>query len=228
MVTGEPIPRSPKWKIIIKLRHTYRQGGKVKGKSSRIMAISYWDFINQWIEEQPEGHTNDGFYIPEEKFDSALIKLSEAIGIEGNPKVLEQQLKEKLRPWQTKAIEQYKNSEEYGHAQRYVEAWKECVRLRRESHFKEQEEQKRQEEKEKHQREAEEEFARERARQHNERMGQGGGSLNFSENEDQMFKRVWKAGYRALSIRFHPDKGGDGEQMKMLNGLKDKLGSLVK
>lgn len=192
------------------------------------MTISYWDFINQWIEGQSGGYTDNGFYIPEEKVDSALLNLSEAIGIKGNPKVLQQQLEEKLRPWQAKAIEQYKNSEEYGHVQKYVEAWKECVRLRQESFFKKQEEQKRQEEKEKCQREAEEEFARERSRQYNERMGQGGRSLNFSENEDQMFKRVWKAGYRALSIQFHPDKGGDGEQMKMLNGLKDKLGSMVK
>jgi hypothetical protein len=59
-------------------------------------------------------------------------------------------------------------------------------------------------------------------------MSQDNGSLGLSENEGQMFKRVWKYGYRALSIQLHPDKGGDAEQMKMLNSLKDKLGSIVK
>ncbi len=58
-LTGERIPRQPQWKLIVKLRHTYRLDGKVKGKSSRIMTISYWDFIDQWIEEQSEEFRED-------------------------------------------------------------------------------------------------------------------------------------------------------------------------
>ena len=216
-LTGEKIPRSPEWKLIIKLKHSYRQDGKVKGKSSRIITISYWDFIDQWIEEQSDDSANYDFYVPEERLDSALEKLK---GVDGNSDILMQQLKDKLRPWQDKAMDQYKNSKEYGHAQRYIDAWKECVRLRQDAYLKECEERERQ-------RKAEQESYREQARHHNERMGQGGGSLDFSDTEEQMFKEVWKTGYRALSIKFHPDKGGDEEQMKMLNGLKDKLGLLV-
>ncbi len=90
------------------------------------------------------------------------------------------------------------------------------------------EERKREREKQKRQREAEEEAARERARWYNANMGNNSESLDLSDDEAHIFKEVWKSGYRVLSIKWHPDKGGDGEQMVMLNGLKDKLGSMVK
>ena len=77
------------------------------------------------------------------------------------------------------------------------------------------------------QKEAEQEFYREQARRSNERQTQGG-SLSFSEGESQIFRQLWKIGYRTLSMQFHPDKGGNIEQMKMLNGIKDKFGSMLK
>ena len=83
-----------------------------------------------------------------------------------------------------------------------ADLWNECIHIRRDGFAREQKE-----------RTDQEEQAR------NERMGLNGGSVNFSQDEGQMFKRVWKIGYRALSIQFHPDKGGDVEQMKMLNSL---------
>ncbi len=37
-------------------------------------------------------------------------------------------------------------------------------------------------------------------------------------------RELLKEGYRALAIKYHPDKGGDPEKMKELNALKVRLG----
>lgn len=45
-------------------------------------------------------------------------------------------------------------------------------------------------------------------------------SGNYNENKDK-FKKI----YKALAIKFHPDKNkGDDEMMKFVNSLKDEWG----
>ena len=218
-VTGEKIPRLPEWKLLVKLRHTFREDGKVKGKSVPIVTISYWDFIDQWIESLDYDDPDYEHYVPEETIDTALIRMAQA-GIKANPEAITQQLREKIKPWQLKALEQYKRSVEYTYINRHKEVWAECVRLRQEAFTKNWEKRERK-------KKAEESSYREQARRSNQSFGQKNELLNLTTEEILLFKEVWKSGYRALSIKFHPDKGGDIDKMSALNGLKDKLHLLI-
>ncbi|HCT65762.1 MAG TPA: molecular chaperone DnaJ, partial [Lachnospiraceae bacterium] len=45
----------------------------------------------------------------------------------------------------------------------------------------------------------------------------------------ELAKELFKAGYRQLSKKYHPDTGGtDGQISKELNNLKEQLDQLVK
>ncbi len=98
MVTGSKIMRSPEWKLVIKLRHTFRENGKVKGKSVQAMTISYWEFVRQWIDTQIHGHEDDDFYFSDEKLFSAFDKLSGYFDTDKDFETLTKELTEKLRP----------------------------------------------------------------------------------------------------------------------------------
>ncbi len=216
-LTGEKIPRDPKWKLVVKLRHTYRQDGKVKGKSVKIITVSFWDFIESWLDYRIQDYESYEFYVPEKRVYSAFDNLVEATGAQGDAEFILMELAEKLKPWQETALAEYKQCEEFTYAQGHIDGWKEVIRLRMEAHMKDWEERERK-------RKADEEFRKDHSRYRKESFGQGVGSLSLSDDEQRIFKRIWKIGYRTMSMELHPDKGGDPEQMKILNGLKDKLG----
>ena len=44
----------------------------------------------------------------------------------------------------------------------------------------------------------------------------------------ELAKELFKAGYRQLSKKYHPDSGGNDKQCKELNNLKEQLDQLVK
>lgn len=48
-------------------------------------------------------------------------------------------------------------------------------------------------------------------------------SFNINTSDDMM-KELLKAGYKSLSKKYHPDRGGDADKMVQLNNLKDKYG----
>lgn len=54
-------------------------------------------------------------------------------------------------------------------------------------------------------------------------LGVSGGSFNSDETE--MVRSIISAGFKQMSKKLHPDLGGDEDQMKLLNVVKEKLDS---
>jgi hypothetical protein len=214
-VEGEKIPRQPQWKLTVKLRHTWRDEGRVKGKSMQVAVISYWDFIDHYIDDLIDGY--EAFSLKDahlENLYNACQRMKET-GFKVDHEALEQQFKDKIAPWYDKALEQYKQSEEYGFVHECAGLWEECILIRRD-HFarkqKKREDQTRQEQ--------------EQWEQRSSQSRQSNPGLTGAEQE--MFKEFVKVGFRSMSKLHHPDKqGGDDEQMKVLNNLKEKLDLLV-
>lgn len=47
--------------------------------------------------------------------------------------------------------------------------------------------------------------------------------FNLTQEEDELFQEVLKAGFIKLAKKYHPDVNGDNEKMKLLNALKEKF-----
>ena len=81
----EKVQRLPEWKLDIRLRHNYRNGdGKVKAVSVHIGTISYWDFVDDYIDEQFGGSqtfSNIYLLITGEPLGEAYDKLSKKKGL---------------------------------------------------------------------------------------------------------------------------------------------------
>lgn len=48
-------------------------------------------------------------------------------------------------------------------------------------------------------------------------------SFNLTQEEDELFQEVLKAGFTKLAKKYHPDVNGDNEKMQLLNSLKEKF-----
>jgi len=74
---------------------------------------------------------------------------------------------------------------------------------------------------------AEEENDRQwRKASHQQPNGNGGplgGKVQFTADEQESLKEMLTAGFRALAMKYHPDKGGETKDMTRINLLAEKL-----
>lgn len=95
---------------------------------------------------------------------------------------------------------------------------------------------KRQEERERQRKEQEEYERRSREEAYkrffgggySEQQNVGVSNSNFSQEELELVRGVISAGYKKMATKYHPDRGGNEEMMKLLNGIKDKLLAVYK
>lgn len=235
--TGEEFDRPIKKGYKIMLHHSYRQDGKIKKLSLCAARIKYSDVL-------------DGYYPELWKLEEKLI--DKGFPYESLEQV-EAMLYEKIDEIWNKIEEEVKTTEEYQWIQKRNKIIKE--HRQRESEFNkkyggdyykyfydvfgvlrkpiELEQFKRDEEEKKRQQEQYTRNSWEQAQNHYKNyggfngyqsLGVSGGSFNSEEAE--MIRSIISAGFKQMSKKLHPDLGGDEDQMKLLNAVKEKLDSL--
>lgn len=55
----------------------------------------------------------------------------------------------------------------------------------------------------------------------------GIGSVNVDDTTKEYIKKIIKEGYRRMSHKVHPDRGGSTEEMQLLNKAKESLDKLI-
>ena len=56
----------------------------------------------------------------------------------------------------------------------------------------------------------------------------GMSSINFDDTTKEYIKKIIKEGYRRMSHKVHPDRGGSTEEMQLLNKAKESLDKLIR
>lgn len=211
---GEPIEREYWFYLVVKLCESKRVKGKPKRKTIFTANLPYWHIIN------------DVFWIP--NGDDYLSRIDCNLNnIElGNdtPESLIELLECKLKPFIDGYREHYKSGIEYQHLQENIDLHKKHIDL----YFEEQAKEKKKESQA-------EVRARMEERRKQREYGAGwnnsssdnySGALNvnmFKQPASNMEKEIVKAGYRALSKKYHPDSMGDNKKFIELSEAKDSL-----
>ena len=205
-VGGEKIIRTEMQpSYVIKIGESYRHDGKVKSRQKHIHTFDEWAVIDEVLRCQEHGSEySPGLYVDGYDLDNDVKKIFP----DADLNAVWDLIQGKLIPLEDRILTEFKKTEEY-------RWWKETKKLKIEL-------------------KAEKAQAKEKKRQYEERsrqqqqryyqqaftdMGVSSAVISLSQEE----ARVIDSCYRAMAVQLHPDKGGDPEDMKILNGLKEKI-----
>ena len=218
-------PLKPKYKVMV--AHSYREGGKVKKLSVSLGQFSYYDLL-------------DG-----ERFE--CWKVEDKLKEKGIPygDDVESMVYEKVRAVEEKILKELKMTEEYQTYKKlniieknYYDArfkFRDCygedlydcfydvfgnIREFKSLQEYKKEFKKRKEEQEAYERRSREEYFE---RWFNSHTSTSDSPSNFSDEETEVIREIISAGFKKMATKYHPDRGGTDEQMKMLNHIHDKL-----
>jgi hypothetical protein len=206
---GEKIIRTElKPSYVIKIGESYRQGGKVKSRQKHILTFDEWAVVDGLLESEKNGSEHfPGQYIDGYDFDTKVQKVFPDADLD----VLWDLLQEKLRPREDSILAEFKKTEEY-------RWWLVTKKLKMELKAEKARAEKRQKQYEEKSRQYQQGNYQHYQQASND-MSTSSGGVSLSQEEI----RVIDSCYRAMATQLHPDKGGDVEDMKILNGLKDKI-----
>lgn len=203
-VTGETITREPRPSYTVRVGESYRQNGRVKSKQKHISTFSEWDIIDAFLDCRVfETKYAPGRYVDWYDFEKDMGKAFPDADIDQTFDLI----LEKLGPLESPILEQFKKTEEYH--------W--CMETQdlRDQLKADQD-----------QANAEKRRKEEQSRQYQQHYQQAftdriatPGVLSLSREET----RIIDICYKVMATQLHPDKGGNAEDMKILNQLKDKI-----
>jgi hypothetical protein len=212
VLVGEEIERE--WKTIFRIgwKESYRNGRKSGKDQQHIMDVQYWDVVAEFqqlvsteeydFEDLELAIKEFGWELGDEKIHKRIYKL---FPTEEKALFVEERVFAKWLPMREKIVREYVATEEF-------KVWLVCEVMRS---------QKREE-----RRAAEEERKRERSQQHTNSYNRSSRTENDIDRE--MAQQIFKAGYRRLALKFHPDQGGNAYTMRLLittnEGLKKEYG----
>ena len=195
---SDPIPRENKWKYDFIVCESYRENGKVKTKQKHIGTVSYWDIVDRTYFVL--GMNIEKYYGDEDALYTMVWDLVE----------------EKFNPIEQEILAEYEKTEEYT----VREYW-----LREEKRVADEiQKQRVREEEEKRKRDDEQWQYYKSFFNGNSASTSTGGVIKNKE----LAKELIKAGFRKLSVKYHPDSGGtDGQQFKELTNIKEQLDKFI-
>lgn len=207
-VKGEAILRAPRPSYVLRVGESYRQDGKVRSRQKHIYIFNEWSIIDELMDCQMHGwkHT-PGRYIDPPWYEKQLRKTFPNV----DPWEFWPVIEAKLKHLEDPILAGFKETDEY-------RWWLETKALKDELKA-EQAQAKAREEAE---RRRYEEQSRQHYQGHQQTFTDRSASTNvISLSPDEV--RIIDTCYRAMAVQLHPDKGGDPEDMKILNRLKDKI-----
>ena len=210
---GTKVKREPKpqaWRIV--LNESSRIGGKVKKVQAYIQTVSWWDVVDNYLFYR-KNHSDDEIqtgwliFLESQDFDKrVLIKFPDA-----NTDEIWKLFQIKAAPIVSAIINEFKKMEEY--------KWFK-INQKLDAEIKAEKDRKKAEEKRK-QRDYQKNYSRNREQNFRDNSSTTGSPTAASLTQDEA--RIINACYRVMATKLHPDKGGDVNDMKILNGLKDKI-----
>lgn len=234
----ERFERPIKLKYKVMAAHSYRDGNKVKKLSVSLGQFNYYDLLDGYpfecwgiekrLKEKGIPYEGDVESLVYEKVNAIEDRILEEL----------KQTEEYRTKEQIKDIELAYMDAKYDFKEQYGEDCYDCFydvfgKLREPVLFEiyKQEAGQRQKERDKRRKEQEEYEKRSREEAYKRWFGGGysnsqslgGNNSNFSPEELEMIQGIISAGYKKMATRYHPDRGGTDEQMKMLNNINDKL-----
>lgn len=234
----ERFERPIKLKYKVMAAHSYRDGNKVKKLSVSLGQFNYYDLLDGYpfecwgiekrLKEKGIPYEGDVESLVYEKVNAIEDRILEEL----------KQTEEYRTKEQIKDIELAYMDAKYDFKEQYGEDCYDCFydvfgKLREPVLFEiyKQEAGQRQKERDKRRKEQEEYEKRSREEAYKRWFGGGysnsqslgGNNSNFSPEELGMIQGIISAGYKKMATKYHPDRGGTDEQMKMLNNINDKL-----
>lgn len=207
---GEKIIRTElKPSYVVKIGESYRHDSKVKSPQKHIHTFDEWAVIDELMDCQARGGKYlSGGYIDGYDFDNSVQKGFPDADLNAVWDLIEK----KLIVLEDRIFAGFKKTEEY-------RWWVETNKLKAELKA------------EKAQAKEKERQYQEQSHQHQQRHYQqtftdidlSTSVISLSQDE----ARVIDSCYRAMAVQLHPDKGGDPEDMVILNGLKEKIRNAV-
>lgn len=212
-VNGEQILREPRPSYVLRVGESCRQDAKVKSRQKHIRTFSEWDVIDELLGCQIHSwEYAPGRYIDWYDFEKDIKKAFPDADVDETWELIQK----KITPIEDRILAGFKETEEY-------RWWLETKALR--------DQLKAEQAQAKAKAESERRRYEERSRQQYHRFHQqtftdrsaGSGLISLSQEEI----RIIDTCYRAMAVQLHPDKGGDPEDMKILNRLKDKIRNMA-
>lgn len=237
-------PIKPKYKVMV--AHSYREGNKVKKLSVSLGQFGYYD--------QFDGYPFECWGV-EKKLKEKGIPFEGDVEflVYEKVKAIEEKIMEEIKQTEEYVVREQLNAieDDYFEActkfrQDYGESCYDCFydvfgKLREPVLFEiyKQEARKRKEERDKQRLEQEEYERRSREEAYKRWFGGGysgyqnqqnvcGDASDFSQEEIEMIQGIISAGFKKMATKYHPDRGGTDEQMKMLNNINDKLKAIYR
>lgn len=218
-------PIKPKYKVMV--AHSYREGGKVKKLSVSLGQFSYYDLL--------DGERFECWKV-EDKLKEKGIPYDDDVEslVYEKVKIIEDKILKELKvteEFQTykklNLIEENYYKERCNFRDRYGEDLYDCfydvfgnIKEFKSLQEYKKEFQKRKEEQEAYERRSREEYFE---RWFNSHTSTSDSPSNFSDEETELIREIISAGFKKVATKYHPDRGGTDEQMKMLNNVNDKL-----
>jgi len=204
---GESIIREMKQTYILKMGKSFRKNGKIKTKQKHLYSFSEWDIVNEFMQQQEF----DSKYKSGWCFDyDWLLRKKDEMFPEFEMKKLLKLIKVKIYPIEHRVINEFLKSEEYVW-------WGETLKLRKKMKIaadKEKRDEKQKEEKKYT------EYNSSNSSNSSSGLFSGLSSgLSLSKNEAYLIQKC----YRTMAVKLHPDKGGNEDDMVLLNTLIDKI-----
>jgi len=206
-LVGDKILRTEmKPSYILKIGESSRQNGKVKSFQKHIHTFNEWTVIDTFLDFQKRGTEQGiGFFIDGYSFDDYVLKAFPDADLDSAWALV----RAKIEPIENGIIDGFKLTDEYYWWQETKKAMDE-LEAEKAAKKRRNEEAKRQS-----QQSYQQYYQKESAN-----MGASLSVVSLSQDET----RIIDACYRDMAFRLHPDKnGGNDEDMKILNGLKDKI-----
>lgn len=218
-------PLKPKYKVMV--AHSYREDGKVKKLTVSLGQFSYYDLLDGerfecWgvenkLKEKGIPYSDDVESIVYEKVRAIEEKILEELRMTD-----EYQTYKKLSLIESNYYEaRFKFRDQYGEDlyDCFYDIYGEIREFDLLQEYKK-EFQKRKEEQEAYERRSREESFE---RWFNSYTSASNSPSNFSNEELEVVRQIISAGFKKVATKYHPDRGGTDEQMKMLNNINDKL-----
>lgn len=196
---GEPIIREQKQMYTLKMGKSFRENGKIKTKQKHLYSFSEWDIINEFMQQQEF----DSKYKSGWCFDyDWLLRKKDEMFPEFKMEKLLKLIKAKIYPIEHRVINEFLKTEEYIW-------WKKTLKLKKKMEIinKKEREKKQKEDKKK-----------DNDYSHNLPIGLPS-KLSLSKNEAHLIQKC----YKTMAVQLHPDKGGNENDMVLLNVLMDRI-----
>lgn len=210
------------------IAHSWREDGKVKSKQWYLGNTTFWSIWHNY--EDNSKHLTPLDLLIARLGDSdeeykKIIEIALILGKEHNEvyDLVYDMVKDKFANLEKECVEEFAKTEFHSKVylkvkKRKNELQKQVNELNKEIDYKE-----------KKQKEQQEEYKRKSQEESYKRYYENNGGFSgfgrsvstssFSQEEEKLLKKMLKKMAREL----HPDNGGDGDMMALLNGIKDKL-----